>query len=35
MGIGRGSLAGLAELRSFKSRRLSSWDRKDGKGFNC
>ncbi len=30
MGIGRGSLAGLAELRSFKSRRLSSWDRKGG-----
>lgn len=30
MGIGRGSLAGLAELRSFKSRRLSSWDREGG-----
>jgi len=30
MGIGRGSLAGLAELRNFKSCRLSSWDRKGG-----
>jgi hypothetical protein len=30
MGIGRGSLAGLAELRDFKSRRLSSWDREGG-----
>jgi len=30
MGIGPGSLAGLAELRDFKSRRLSSWDRNGG-----
>ncbi|MBW2723395.1 MAG: DUF2961 domain-containing protein [Deltaproteobacteria bacterium] len=30
MGIGPGSLAGLAELRDFKSRRLSSWDRTGG-----
>jgi D-arabinan exo alpha-(1,3)/(1,5)-arabinofuranosidase (non-reducing end) len=28
--IGQGSLAGLARLRRFKSRRLSSWDRSGG-----
>ncbi len=30
MSIGHGSLAGLARLRDFKSRRLSSWDRSGG-----
>jgi hypothetical protein len=30
MTIGHGSLAGLARLRDFKSRRLSSWDRSGG-----
>jgi len=30
MPIGQGSLAGLARLRDFKSRRLSSWDRSGG-----
>ncbi|MCG8591279.1 MAG: DUF2961 domain-containing protein [Proteobacteria bacterium] len=30
MDLGHGSLAGLARLRSYKSRRLSSWDRSGG-----
>ena len=34
MRIGPGSLAGLAELRSFRSSRLSSWDRSGGNADN-
>ncbi len=34
MQVGSGSLAGLAQLRDFKSQRLSSWDRAGGNADN-